>query len=294
MPTTRRIEDLYKRGRKASVTDGEDVVDVYIQKPNPLEKAAIARRAGAAKARYLLDADNEDSDEYLATYVSIRDYEDRDALITILLSDDIRRARYRAEAEVSADERWTTDELLQGLHDLWEGDAENRGLKWRFAEEPDDPEALKVFEQLKEFSEEVNKVFTSEKEHLRRQWDDVEDEAVFRRATQVMLKRQADEAFAKEYQQQTIFYATHYLVSTVDPDTAEEKHSAGERYFSTLDQVKMMDPAMHLELTIAIDLLEVPNTEIKDSPEESISSDSSETPETPEASPPSGPEAALL
>lgn len=289
MTITRRLEDLFQTGGKVDLSDAKGPVSVFVSKINPLERTTCGRRASAAKAVYMRDSDDHNSDEWLATYSSVRDYGDPEQLITVILADDFRRARYRIEAELAASEEWSDEQYLQGLRDAWNGDPVNRGLKWRYAEEPNDPEAKRVFDELKRFDELANKEFAAEKEFLRDAWKEAPKEKIWSAATDAMLKLQADEVFALEHQRQQIYYGTFELVTEEDPETKEIVYKAGKRYFPTIEAVAVLDEKIHLQLAIAIDLLEVDAIEGKDSPAQPDSSPSSEPPETlEEDSEPSG------
>jgi len=85
----RRLSDLYTRGTDLEIDDGTgDPVPVRLQKLNEIDREAVLRRANAAKARDLIDSDNEDSDAFQAMYARIRDFGDRDGLVSLIIAED--------------------------------------------------------------------------------------------------------------------------------------------------------------------------------------------------------------
>ena len=92
--TKRRLADLYVRGKDLEVDDGAgDPVSVRLQKLNEIDREAVIRRANAAKARFLIEADNEESDLFQSMYGQVREFDDRDALVAVVISDDVAKAR---------------------------------------------------------------------------------------------------------------------------------------------------------------------------------------------------------
>ena len=77
---------------------------------------------------------------FQAMYAQIREYDDRNGLVAMIIATDVGKARLRFEAEISSDEEtWAKDGYLQGLIDSWLGDEENPGLTATMAEDPDNP-----------------------------------------------------------------------------------------------------------------------------------------------------------
>jgi hypothetical protein len=115
----RHLRDLYVRGVEYEINDGAgEPVKVWIQKLNEIDREAVLRRANAAKSRYLLQADDEEGELFNSMYGSVREFENRDDLITILIGDDILKQRRIIEARLAGDEEtWAKDGYLQGLTD---------------------------------------------------------------------------------------------------------------------------------------------------------------------------------
>lgn len=282
MPTAkrrRRLGDLYVRGKEVSVDDGEgDSVTVWIQKLNELDRDTLIRRANAAKARYRLEADREEGELYLATLTSIRDFVDREGMIAIIIAEDSAKTRQRIEAQMTHDkEGWGKDNKIQDLIDAWTGDGDSKGLAAMYAEDENDPEAVRVKGELEAFETDLDNVVREELLQLEKEWADASEADVIRAAAKEVLKRRADEEFMREWQRQQIFYCIR------EPDD----HQA--RYFGTLPEVDDLHDKVREVLNKECNALFVDPGEGKDSPATPAPSISSEPPVTADPSTPSGP-----
>lgn len=278
----RRLADLYVRGRELTVDDGsDDPVTIWIQKLNEIERESILRRANAAKARHILECDDEGSEVFFSTYGTVRDYLDRDQMVNLVISEDLAKARQRFEAQMLDDEEgWGKDNLLQSLLDSWTGDDDNPGFAATIAEDPNDPEALKVKAELDRYEADLDGQVEKEQKRLAREWEDAPVDDIARKATRVLLDRRADETFMREWSRQQIFYSVR------DPD---DHH---KRYFGTVAEVDDLDDQIREFLDQQCTSLFVTPTEGKESPPKPDSSTSSGTPTEAAAEAPSGPVAA--
>lgn len=274
----RRLSDLYVRGREVAPTDGYgEPVKVWLNKLNEIDRETCLRRASAAKARFLIGSDDEDSDAFAAMYAETRDIGERDELIFFLIAEDLQRSRRRIEAEIAADEEtWGKEDYLQGLIDAWIGDDENPGLSTTMLEDPDDPEAKRVSDELDRYQNAINAELTAEEARLRKDWEEVDLDVLRRKVAHRLLELRAGEEFIREYRRQQIFFAVR------------EPVDHRKRYFRSVSEVDDLDEELRQFLTEQYESLLVPPLEGKDSPAPAGSSNSPEPiKETPE---PSGPE----
>lgn len=278
----RRLADLYVQGKELLVNDGAgEPVAVWINKLNDVDRDSIIRRANAAKARHLMDSRNEDSELYQGAWGQVSEFEDRSALVAVVISEEILRFRRRVEAELGEDEEgWAKDGYLKGLVDSWFGDDDNEGLMSVHVNNPDDPEVTRVLEELNRFSQEVTVKVTIEIDRLEREWDDVPDERLWNKAAHRLLERRADEAFAKEFERQQLFYAIR------EPDDRRT------RYFGSIAEVDELPDKIRSQLMFAYNELAVDQQEAKDLPATQDSSSSSESPAKETTADPSGLQAA--
>jgi hypothetical protein len=272
----RRLSDLYVRGKELSVNDGEgEPVKVWLAKMNELDRESALRRANAAKAKFTLTADDEESEAFAAAYAEIRDLSDREEVALFIIADDVAQARRRLESEALTDEEgWGKDDYLAGLLDAWQGDEDNRGLSDIQEEDADDPEVKRVWGEIQRFHEEITKATEHETERLLKDFDQVDIETLRRKATHRLLEMQAIEMFVREYRRQQIFYAVR------EPD------SRHKRYFGSVSEIDDIDDELRAFLLEQYDGMVVERREGKDSPQPEDSSNSSEPEDQP-----SGPEA---
>lgn len=282
MRKRRRLVDLYVRGKELSVDDGtDDPVVIWLQKLNEIERESILRRANAAKARYMIECDDETSELFVASYGSVREFLNREAMVNLIVTEDVVKARARFEEQAFADEDgWGKDQKLKGLVDAWSGDDDNPGLAAAFAEDPEDPQALEVKAQLDQYEKELESRVDEEHQRLAKEWEDASLDEVTRLATTEILKRRGDEAFMKEWSRQQIFYSVR------NPD---DHH---KRYFGTVAEVDDLDDKIRTFLEDKCNALFIEPAEGKDSPASPASSNLSEPPSEAEVSVPSGPAAA--
>jgi hypothetical protein len=274
----RRLSDLYVRGREVVFEEGEeDPVVVWLQKLNPIDRESCLRRAHAARARALLDADDEDGDLYQSIYGQIRLVSDKKALIGLIIAEEIARYRQRIEAEMAFDEEsWGKERYLQGLVDSWIGDGTNPGLAAVKEQDPDDPEVKRVSAELDRFEEEVIGLVRAEDARLAAEWEQAPEDELWQRATKRMIEMRANDAFSNEFERQQLFYSVR------DPDD----HS--KRYFGTLQEYDDIGDEVRQRLTSEYSNLTVETVEGKDSRASHSSSNSSDLSPAEEAQPDSG------
>lgn len=261
----RRLGDLYVRGKALSVSDGEgEPVKVWLAKLNEVDREASLRRANAAKARFLMDAAHEDSEGFAAAYGEVRDVDDREELILFVIADELVKSRRAIEAErVGDEESWGKDDYLQGLLDAWNGDDENPGLSKAKEEDPDDPEAERVWLELGRFQDEVQAEIRADTDRRFKDWEDVELEDLRRKAAHKLVELRAADEFIKEFRRQQLFYAVR------------EPNDHRKRYFATVAEIDDLDSELRDHLQNQYEELIVDRTEGKDSPRPAASSNSS-------------------
>lgn len=267
MKKRRRLGDLYIRGKEVSVDDGtNDPVTVWLQKLNEIERDAVLRSANSAKARYMLECEHDESELFVSTFASVREYLDRDGLLDIVIADDAVAARQRIEAQLTNDEDgWGKDNKISELLDAWTGSDETPGLAAAHAEDKDDPEAIRVKGEIEAFEADLDRQVDEERQVLLDDWGDVPDVDLARRATREILKRRADESFMREWARKQIFFCVR------EPD---DHH---RRYFETMAEVDDLDDQIRAFLDRQCNAFLVERAEGKDSPGTPASSPSSES-----------------
>lgn len=276
MAKRRKLQDLYITGREVEVTGPNGSEVVWIQKVTSVEQEAILRKANAARARVLMYRNDRDSEEYQSQYSEVADFGDRDFLISYLIQNDLNELRASREAELAAEEKWATDNYLEGLRDAWEGTDDTDGLKQVWLKDPDDPEASRVYRVLKEFAEEADKLIEPEAEFLKKQYEDVADEEVMHKVVCQFLESKADSAWMRESARSEVFYAVRL----------QEDHT--KQYFESRSEVDLLHPDVLGQLARAYQELRVDPVEGKGSAGTGDSSLSSEESAPEETEPSSG------
>lgn len=270
MPKTRRLTDLFVRGKEVTIGDGEGAITVWVQKLNPVDQEMALRRANAARARILAKKKDEDSFEYQSTRMDIVG-KDADELIEFLVADVIQSKSQSFEAELAAEDEWSKDHYLQGLRDSW-----NDGLKDAYHMDNDDEEAARVFAELRRFSDEVTKLLQGEAEKLRGDYKDTSDEELENLVFDKMFAATADMAWVHEYRRCEIWLGVREL----------ENHK--KRYFESRDEVDHLEQEVLVPLVAAYHEVNVDVTEGKGLVGTPPSSPSSEQSEKVETAPSSG------
>lgn len=250
----RRLEELYALGTVVEITDdGVDEngnpfppVEVYLAKLSPALQQRAFDKANAERAKVLAIKRRPDSTEYLSIQADVFDM-DREGLEERLLADHMARRRAPLEAKFIHDnEDWNEDGYVEGLWDAW-----NNGLKDKYEENPEDPEAIRVKEELDRYEKELQEIIDHEEADFRRYLSKRTEDELQKKVTDQQLKLQADLAFLVEHRYCQVWLATR------DPDDHDEK------YFETREDVDKLDARVFRALADAYQALEVPADEGK-------------------------------
>lgn len=274
MPKRKRLGDLFQIGKEITIIepsrDGDpDQETVWLQKLNSVELEQAWRRANAVRARLLAVKHDTDSDEY---FVAVSDAleKDDDELVDYLLGPERAKSVIIREAELAADEEWSKDDYLQGLRDAW-----NDGLGKRFHQDNEDPDAKRVWMELRRFADGVDALMQSDIDDLRASFEALPVEEVRKQATELCFEQNATEAWAREYNYAEIWLGTREL----------DDH--GKRYFVTREEVDQLAAPVLGRLQREFESMRVDVLEGKGSVETRDSSPSSEPAveeETPDSS----------
>lgn len=269
----RKLTDLYKVGKEILINDdsGEEPIRVYLRKLSPLDQEKALKRANAARAALLAKRNVEDSEEFQSRSADVQQFS-REDKIGALIGEELGKIRQLRESELEHEEEgeWAKDGYLQGLKDSWD-----ETMSQRYAEDPEDPEAKGVFEELKRFNEAVNKIMESEEHFLRVDHESTPDSVLDLQMTKKLLELEADGLWLREFRRAEVW------LSVRNPEDIKQP------YFESREEVDELDPKVFLRLTQEYQALLVDPGTGKDSEAQPPSSDSSEaqeTVETPEAS----------
>lgn len=259
MTKRRGLADLWVTGRTETLGDGKRSEDVWVQKPNGNEVEQARRRADAARARTLILRNSPESDEYLAAVADAFASADRDELIGILLRPEDRRVRPVRAAEVADDKEWKEDNYLQGLQDAWLSE-----LAETFALDDTDPEANRVFDELKRYQSLVDEKVDADLADHRAQLEVSTTQGLQTKVAEELLIQAASLAWLQEYRKTQLWLCVRDALN----------HS--ERYFSAVHELDALQDETRQRLADVLEELVVDPVEGKDLEEIPSSSTSSE------------------
>lgn len=259
MPKKRRLQDLFVTGKEVSINDGSgDPVVVWIQKLTPVDHETAMRRANARRALFLSIRRMPETEEYQACAMDVYEADD-DALIAEIVEGELAQKRLAIAAELAADEEWSKDDYLQGLEDAW-----TENLNERYNEEPEDPEAKRVFIELKRFADTVDERLADEREALMNDRSGYDRDELEQIVIKERIETLADLEWMKEYRKCELWLSIR----------ESEDHS--KRYFRQRADVDDLAQQVLSPLVVAYQELQVDVVEGKDSGEIPDSSPSSE------------------
>lgn len=193
----RRLTDLYKLGKEIRFNDDEDEepIIVWLRKLSPIEHEKALRRANSARVITMSQKDHPESEEFQSLLLDVAVLS-REQKIASVIAEDVMKRRQARESELEFDEEeeWSKDGYLKGLKDAWDD-----GMSQRYAEDPEDPEAKKVFEELKRFNSTVDELMEQEEEVMAREFETNSDEDLNIKMAKKLVELEADSAWLREF-----------------------------------------------------------------------------------------------
>lgn len=246
MVLSRKLSDLYVTGQELTIDDGKgEPVTVYIRKISPLDAEEAYRAANAAKVRAVAaKTDPED-----LTFQIISDRVERAAkedMVAQLADHELQRKRLLLEAELEAEDKWSNDEYLQGLHDAWES-----GMKKKHFTDPD-AETKRIHDELEAFNAELEKRMEREMVSIKKDLETLSARKLKDQFFDAQFDRQGEIAWITEYRKQELYFAVR------DP----EDHSA--KAFESPQEIDGLEPQLIEQLREAYVSLSVDAMEGKD------------------------------
>lgn len=251
--------DLYKTGDDVELVDDTGAtLKLYIRKLSGPDLEAVLRKADAARGVVRACQAKPESEDWLALYSKVVDWGDDLAdLAEYLIHERLARRTEVIAAELAARDEWSGDNYLESLRDAWAD-----GLRDRYAEDANDPEAARVFEEMKRFDALVTEKAAQEREDMAAEIVRLGLEEIRRRIVVSLLGAQADAEWNRVFEASTLFLAV------VEP------HNHFERHFPDIDRVLHSDHRVRNDLMAAYNAMQVAGAEGKDSPAAPASSPS--------------------
>jgi preprotein translocase subunit Sss1 len=265
------IADLYVIGTEYKFDTPSKKIKVWLQKPNDVDQAKAAKKAGAAQARVLAVLRDPTSDEYLDFVGQAMDME-KEAIVDKILEKERTRVSLAEESKLANADEWADDGYLQGLRDSFRD-----GLQKEYLANPTDEtsEAFRVYSELIRFQKEVNAAIDADMADrhaakMREPLEDLQDEVVA-----VLVKDAGMQAFLDEFRRCEVWLGTR--VCTHQDHKTPTFHR--ELYFESRAAVDDLQQLAFLQLSLGIQNITVDGLEGKDSEETPDSSSSSGSPE---------------
>jgi hypothetical protein len=249
-PKRRRLGDLYMVGKQIELNDesGEPPIVVYMQKISPIEQRDAADCGTKARAA-ILSIKNSPAEDKILYEDQLEDMglEAREDFIDFLASNRIEELRLSAEQRIASEDEWSKDDYLNSLQEAW-----NDGVRDTWITSDDDAEANRIYEELKRYTDEVDKSLETDKQDVYAEYDLIETDELKSKVIDKIIEMEADFAWMNEFSFYQAFYATR------DPENYEE------RYFESVDEVKCLDTRILAELISSYREMTVEGLEGKD------------------------------
>ena len=204
------LADLYKVKERVTFGGEGDEIDVVVVKLNAKDMASVHRRAGAAKAKVMAQANDPESELYLSVLGEVMEA-DEDVLINALIMTEVAEKTLSIQFELEAESPWNDDDYLVGLRAAWFGNDDEPGLEkvWLDTVDTDepDPEATRVFAELSKFNDLVSTRLAEEHADLVDSHRGFGIEWLRDKAVKAFLKSAADAEYTKEYYRQRTFFS---------------------------------------------------------------------------------------
>lgn len=281
----RRLTDLYLVGKMLTIDDGYTEIDptsgeevafepitVYLRKLNPIDQETCLRRANAERSKVLSIRNQPDSDEF-RNYVTEAESMSQADKIALIIAEDVNKFRLAREAEIAAEDEWSEDGYLDGLLEAWAG-----GMNDRYAADADDPEAKRVFEEMKRYQTIIDDLVSGERDQLDEAHQKMDPEKLDELTIQKLISYASDSRWIQEYRRSELWLSVRL---------AEDKKV---RYFESREEVDELAIEVVTRLITAYQEINVPVLEGKGLAAIPASSDSSEQPKQEEAASISGPQ----
>jgi|688.fasta_scaffold139708_2 hypothetical protein len=229
-PKRRRLSDLYLVGKELEFNDdsGEEPIKVWLSKISPIEQRDAADQATKVRAKILSikNAPTAETDRLLyQDQFNDLGLEDREEIVAFVAGAKIQEAMTSNEHRIASEDSWSKDNYLRSLQDAW-----NDGLSDAWIKDPEgDPEAARVYSELKRFATEVEEATAQERENIVAEYEHTPTDQLIREAIDKIIDTEADFAWLNEFSYYQVFYAVRDI----------DDHKV--RYFESVDEVKTID-----------------------------------------------------
>lgn len=299
----RTLHDLYVIGETVTIPvpeaqwdkpDTSEWITVWVQKLDPLDHDKAVRRGKAARARQRAILADLEGEEYLAI-VDMVDQMGVEEMINVAVAEDDLKLQQSARAEkmIDEDSEWAKDDYLSDLLAEWQ----DYGMAERYAEDPEDVDAVRVIAELNRFEAELAEDLVPLRRDLRDMEEQLPPDELREKVLAELIKQDIEMAFVAEYVENELFFSVRkpcrdcLFETDGRPDPLPHQTVHADYYFES--EVRRVDRAVLGRVRDAYDRITMDPQEGKGLRATGSSSASSESPALQETEPSSGQLAAV-
>ncbi len=242
----KRLVDLYTLGTEVSFEDpdGGPPLVVWLKKPQPFELEVAMNRANQQRAKVLtlkkLPADHDDVVAYGAQVDEL--FENKEEMISFIAAEELGKAMRSVESEIAFSDEWSKDDYLDGLQGAWE-ELQPHYYSEDYPEEH--AEAVRVFDELKRFKDQVEAAFELKKAGVIRGFEIKLDFELKELAIEKLIEMRADMRWIEEFKNSQIWLAV------------KNNDDRRTNYFENREEVDLLDSRVKGKLLDHLEMLTV-------------------------------------
>lgn len=203
-PLRKRLLNLRTVGKEVTFTDERGDFSIWLQRITDGQRTEAIRKSKGVIAPILAlkkDLDHPDVQDYRDLIESWQ-LNSKEAQVDILISPKVKEAQESAEARIAFEDEWAKEDYLISLQEAW-----NEGLDKAYALDPEDPEASRVFKELKRYTEIVNSAVEHETKEYREDMMRKSDEEIEEKMLLLLIENEANVSQMDEFEHWVIFFA---------------------------------------------------------------------------------------
>lgn len=224
----RRLTDLYQRGKTLNLNDDsdEDPIEIYISKLNDLEQKQALEKAGGNRARHLamLHNKNDEGRNFYVEQLTAFEATSPESLISLIIQPKFLEEEASVEKRIAAEDEWTQNGYLESLNEAWLS-----GMEEQYKKDPEDPDAKRIFDELKRYTEQVEEELQSIRSDMIKSYENRPYEELLEKAVDHLIEIDSSTVWLDSYNRWLVFFATREV----------EDHTV--RYFESKEEVDRLD-----------------------------------------------------
>lgn len=211
---SRTITDLHARGKEVNLADEDEPFFVWVCKVGRRDQQDIMERANIARAKHMALKGYRSGDSEGRMAIDARAemsglVDSRESAFPFLVRMEEIRSTDTHSARIAKEEEWSKDDYLEGLKSAWfETGEPDVGLQALWAKNPDDPDAKRVYQELKRFDEIVQGFVDEDKKSYREHLEGLTLQQVRDKVVDELINNEANIVWSDEASRWRTFYGT--------------------------------------------------------------------------------------